>query len=120
MKRAKDVGEYIATAPKDVQGKLKELRMAIKSVAPTAEEKISYAMPYYGYKGRLIYFSYFKHHIGIYIPTPTIEEYKKELKDYKTATATVQFPLDKKLPISLIKKLVKARMKTNDDNAKKK
>ena len=114
MKKAKDVDKYIAKAPKEVQGKLKELRAIIKSVAPKAEERISYGMPYYGYKGRLVYFAFAKKHIGLYVPPPIIEEHKKELKNYETAKATVRFPLNKKLPLSLIKKLVKARAKKNE------
>ena len=114
MKKAKDVDEYIAKAPKEVRRKLKELRAIIKSVAPKAEERISYGMPYYGYKGRLVYFAFAKKHIGLYVPTPVIEEHKKELKDYGTAKATVRFPLNKKLPLPLIKKLVKARVKKNE------
>ena len=115
MKRAKDVDEYIAYAQKEVQGKLKELRAVIRKTAPNAEERISYGMPYYGYKGRLAYFAYAKGHIGFYIPPPVIEEHEKELNVYGTSTATVRFPLNEKLPIALIKKLVKARMKKNDE-----
>ena len=114
MKPVKDVGEYISQAPKEVQGRLRQIREAIKAVAPKAEEKISYRMPYYGYKGQLAYFAYFKNHIGLYIPPPVIQENKSDLEGYKTAMATVQFPHDKKLPIGLVKKLVKARVKKND------
>ena len=114
MKKAKDVDEYIAKAPKEVRVKLKELRTIIKSTAPKAEEHISYGMPYYDYKGRLVYFAFAKKHIGLYVPPPVIEEHKKELKDYGTAKATVRFPLNKKLPLPLIKKLVKARVKKNE------
>ena len=114
MKKAKDVDEYIAKAPKEVRGKLKELRAIIKSAAPKAEERISYGMPYYGYRGRLAYFAYARNHVGLYIMPPVIQDHKKELKGYGTAKATVRFPLDKKLPIALIKKLVKARMKKNE------
>ena len=77
-------------------------------------------MPYYGYKGRVVYFRLSKNHIGLYVPTPVIEEHKSELKDYETAKATVRFPLDKKLPIALIRKLVKARIKKNKRAEKKK
>ena len=115
MKKAKDVDEYIAKAPKEVQGKLKELRIAIKSTAPHALEKISYGMPYYGYKGRLVYFAFAKKHIGLYLPPPVIQEHKSELKGYETSKATVRFPLDKKLPVVLIKKLIKDRMKKNEE-----
>ena len=115
MKKApKDVDEYIVRAPKEVQVKLKELREAIREAAPTAMERISYGMPYYGYKGRLAYFRLAKDHIGLYVPPPVIEEHKNELANYVTAKATVRFPLDKKLPIALIKKLVRVRMKKNE------
>ena len=112
--RPKTIDGYLANAPKETRGKLKELRAVIKKTASKAEEKISYGMPYYGYKGRLAYFRLAKAHIGLYIPTPVIEEHKSELKDYETAKATVRFPLDKKLPVALIRKLIKARMKKND------
>ena len=114
-----DVDAYIAAAPKEVQGKLKELRAVIKKTAPTAVERISYGMPYYAYKGRLAYFSFWKAHIGLYLPTPVIAEHKAELKAYETTMATVRFPLDKKLPVALIRKLVRARMKKNEAGKKK-
>ena len=119
MKKApKDVDAYIARAPKEVQGKLEELRAAVKDTAPTALERISYGMPYYDYRGRLAYFTFAKAHIGLYIPSPVIEENKSELKDYQTSKATVRFPLDKKLPVALIKKLIKARIKKNNKRKK--
>lgn len=112
---SKTVEGYIASAPKEVQPKLKQMRELILSAAPKAEEKISYSMPYYGYKGRLAYFAFAKTHIGLYIPPPIIAMHKDELKKYKTAMATVQFPLDEKLPVTLIKKLVKARVRFNEN-----
>ena len=114
MKKPRTVDAYIAGAPKEVQGKLKELRAVIRKTAPDAEERISYGMPYYGHKGRLAYFRLSKKHIGLYIPPPVIEEHKSQLEDYETAKATVRLPLDKKLPLALIKRLVKARMKKNE------
>ena len=114
MKQPKDVSEYITNSPKEAQGKLKELREAIITTAPEAEEKISYGMPYYGYKGRLAYFRLSKRHIGLYIPPPIIKDHKNELKNYGTSISTVRFPFDKKLPIHLIKKLIKARIKINE------
>ena len=111
----KNVDDYIAAAPKKLQPKLIQLRRIIKSAVPKAIEKISYGMPYYGYKGRLVYFRLSKNHIGLYIPTPIIEEHKKELKNYSTSKATVRFPIGKPIPVSLIKKLVKARVKKNEE-----
>lgn len=120
MKRAKDVDEYIASAPKEVQSKLNQIRQAIKSAAPDAEEKISYGMPYYGYKGRLAYFAYAKNHIGLYAMPQIVETHLGELKKYQTAKATIRFPLNEELPIPLIKKLVKAGIKRNVESQKKK
>ncbi len=113
-KRAEDVDSYIEAAPIEVQAKLMQLRKIIKASAPKADERISYGMPYYEYKGRLAYFSAFKKHIGLYIPPPVIDEHKKELKDYETAKGTVRFPIDKPYPIALVKKLIKARIKKNE------
>jgi len=114
QKTPRDVDAYIAAAPKEVRRKLKELRAAIREAAPTAVERISYGMPYYEYKGRLAYFRLAKAHIGLYVPPPIIEEHKNELADYETAKGTVRFPLEKRLPLALIKKLVKDRMKKNE------
>lgn len=112
--KIKNVEEYIASERKEEQDKLKEIRKAIKEAAPEVEEKISYGMPYYHYKGRLAYFRLAKNHVGLYIPPPIIAEHKKELKKYATATSTIQFSLSEELPINLIKKLIKARMKYNE------
>ena len=114
VKKPKNVDAYISSAPKEAQGKLKELRAAIREAAPTAVESISYGMPYYAYKGRLAYFRLGKSHIGLYIPTPVIAEHKRELRGYETSQATLRLPLDKKIPAAIIKKLVRARVKKND------
>ncbi len=119
MQKPKSVDAYIAGAPKEVRGKLKEIRAIIRKTAPGIVERISYGMPYYGYKGRLVYFRLAKTHIGLYIPTPVIAEHKKELKGYETTSATVRLPLNSKLPLALIKKLVRARMKKNEAGSKK-
>ena len=116
-KKPKDVDSYIASAPSNTRAKLKELRAIIKAAAPESIEKISYGMPYYSHNGRLAYFSFWKEHIGLYLPTPVIEEHESDLKAYETTKATVRFPLNKKLPASLIKKLIKARLKKNDAKA---
>ncbi len=115
MKKAKDVDEYIAGAPEELQGKLRELRKVIKSVAPKAEEKISYGMPYYGYLGRLAYFAYFKDHLSFFVMHGVLADFEKEVKDYKTGAATLRFSLDQKVPVALIKKLVKATVKKNEE-----
>ena len=114
MEKAKNVETYILEAPKEAQDKLQIIRAAIKEAAPLAVESMSYGMPFYDYKGRLAWFGLSKTHIGLYIRPPVIEEHKNELVDYVTSESTVRFPLDKEIPTSLIKKLVKARMKKNE------
>lgn len=114
MTKAKTVDEYISKAPKEIGERLKEIRKAISESAPNIEEKISYAMPYYALNGRLLYFAYFKNHIGLYIMPPIVEMFAKELKDYKTSkSVTIQFPHNQKLPIELIKKMIKNRVELN-------
>lgn len=108
-----DVNAYISRAPKEVQGKLRKVRAAIREVAPAAVESISYGMPGYD-KGRIAWFGLMKAHIGLYLRPPIIEEHKNELANYETTKSAVRFPLDKKIPIPLIKKLVKARMKKSE------
>jgi len=112
--KAKDVDDYVASFPDGVQDKLREIRRAIKEVAPTSKESISYGMPFYDYKGRLAWFAVMKTHIGLYLRPPIIEEHKRELARYQTTKSAIHFPLDEKPPIELIKKLVKARMRKND------
>ena len=114
QKATKSVDAYISAAPREVQGRLRELRAVIRGLAPTAVESISYGMPYYSYGGRLIYFGLAKEHIGLYVPTPVIEEHKNELAGYEVTKATVRLPMDKPLPVILIRKLVRARMKRNE------
>ena len=113
-RKPRDVDAYIAATPKEVQGKLRALRAAIREAAPNAEERISYGMPYYAHMGRLAYFRLWKTHIGLYIPTPVVEEHIRELQGYEAAGATIRFPLDEKLPVTLIKKLIKARRRKNE------
>ena len=117
--KSNDVDTYIAQCPKELKEKLQELREIIKSVAPNAEERISYGMPYYHYKGRLVYFAPMKNHLGLYIPPPIIEQHMADLKGYTTTKSAVHLLLDKPLPVSLIKKLVTSRVKWNEVSEKK-
>ena len=117
---AKDVDAFIKVSPKEAQAKLKQLRKIIRATAPKAEEKISYKMPVYKYKGKwLVGFAGYKTHIGFYGMTGRfMSKYKQELKNYRTSKGTLRFPLAKPLPAPLIKKLVKARMKENEQSSK--
>lgn len=115
--RTTTVTEYIASCPKNVQGMLRQLRSAIRSVAPQAVEKISYGMPYYAYKGRLVYFAAAKKHIGVYALFP--DPKTSPLRKYIAGKGTLRFPLDQKIPVSLIKQQIKIRMKANETKKKK-
>ena len=111
---AKSVDDYISAAPEDAREKLRQVRAAIRKAAPAAVEGISYRIPYYDYKGRLAWFGLQKNHIGLYLRPPVIEEHEEELAGYGTTVSAVHLPLDEKVPVALVKRLVKARMKMND------
>lgn len=117
MESPKTIDEYISVFPKNIQEILKKIRATIQKAAPDAEETINYQMPTFTLKGNLVHFAAFKNHIGFY-PTPTgIEKFKKELSSYKGAKGSVQFPLDKPIPYSLIGKIVTFRVKENLERA---
>jgi uncharacterized protein YdhG (YjbR/CyaY superfamily) len=114
---AKTVDEYLANTPEPAQSTLKHIRKVIQSVVPAeAKEVISYAIPMFQYKGMLVGFAAFAKHCSLF-PTGSgvIEKYAKELKSYKTSRGTIQFPPDKPLPDALIKKIVKTRIKENEE-----
>jgi uncharacterized protein YdhG (YjbR/CyaY superfamily) len=114
------IDDYISAFPKDVQEILEQVRTTIKNAAPTAEEAISYAIPTFKLNGNLVHFAAFKNHIGFY-PTPMgVEEFKEELSIYKEGKGSVQFPLDKPMPLDLITRMVKFRVAKNLSKAAKK
>ncbi len=107
----KNIDEYIAGFPRDVQELLKQIRTTIKKVAPDAEEAIKYQIPTFVLNGNLVHFGAFKNHIGFY-PTPSgIKAFKDELSRYEVAKGSVQFPSDQPMPLSLIGKIVKFRVR---------
>jgi uncharacterized protein YdhG (YjbR/CyaY superfamily) len=112
-KKVNNPDQYIAGFPKETRELLEQVRAAIKNAAPDAEELISYQMPAYKYHGILVYFAGYKKHIGFYPTALGIAAFKKELSVYKGARGSVQFPLDKPLPIPLITKIVAFRVKEN-------
>jgi uncharacterized protein YdhG (YjbR/CyaY superfamily) len=108
-----DTDQYIIGFPEHTQKLLQQLRLTIKKAAPDAEEVISYSMPAYKYHGMLVYFAGYQKHIGFYPMPAGIAAFKDELSIYKNAKGSVQFPLDKPLPINLITRIVKFRMQEN-------
>jgi uncharacterized protein YdhG (YjbR/CyaY superfamily) len=113
-KKPTTIDEYIAGFPTEIQTVLVQIRALIKKAAPDADESISYGIPAFKQNGRpLVYIAGFKNHIGFY-PIPTgIEAFKKEFSGYKTGKGSIQFPLDKPMPLDLIMKIVRYRIKEN-------
>ena len=109
--RPENITEYINAAPKEAQEKLRELRECIRAAAPGAKESLKWGKPAFSYQRILVMFAAGKHHIGFY-PTPSaVQAFAKELAGFVTASASIQFPLDKPLPLALIRKLTAFRVR---------
>jgi uncharacterized protein YdhG (YjbR/CyaY superfamily) len=115
-----DVDSYIAIFPKETQKLLEQIRSTIRKAAPKAEETISYGMPAYKQYGMLVFFAGYKNHIGFYATPTGHEAFKKELSAYKQGKGSVQFPIEEPMPLTLITKIVKFRIKENQLRVEKK
>jgi len=113
MKKPIDTDSYIASFPKGTQKLLQQVRKAIKEAAPKAEEVISYGMPAFKLNGPVAYFAGYEHHIGFYPTGSGIAAFTKEIQKYKNSKGAVQFPLDKPIPVTLIKQMVKFKVTEN-------
>mgnify|MGYP003454491477 CR=1 FL=1 len=110
-KEINSIDDYINQFPDEIKSKLEKIRAAIKKAAPKSTEVISYGMPAFKQNKVLVYFAVGKNHIGFY-PTPNpINVFSKELEAYKTSKGAIQFPLDKKIPLTLISKITRFRVK---------
>jgi uncharacterized protein YdhG (YjbR/CyaY superfamily) len=115
---AANIDEYIAGFPEHIQQLLKAVRACIRKAAPEAQEAIKYAIPTFTLHGNLVHFAAFKAHIGFY-PTPGgIGEFRKELSSYEGSKGAIRFPFNEPLPLALIGKIVKYRVKVNTEKAK--
>lgn len=116
----KSIDQYLGEFPDDIKEKLQQIRKTISSSAPQAVESISYGIPTFKLEGNLVHFAGFKNHIGFY-PTPGgILAFAEDLKAYESAKGSVQFPLDKDIPLDLISRIVKFRVTENIERTKKK
>ena len=105
------ITEYINAAPKEAQKKLREMRACIRASAPGAKESLKWGMPAFSYRRILVTFAAFKHHIGFY-PTPSaVTAFADELSKFATAKGSIQFPLEKPLPLPLIRKITAFRVR---------
>ena len=120
---AKNVEQYIENCPKDAQDELRKIRAAILEIAPDATERTDYfeipgySYAGYDYNGMFAWFSFKKPNVRLHVRPPVIQEYKKELEGFATTTSIVSFPVNKEIPIPLVKKLVKASIKVMKDKS---
>lgn len=117
----KNVDDYLATVSKDSRKVLKNLRKTIKSTAPKAEEVISYKIPFFKYHGPLVCFAAFANHCSFYVVNKSIlKTFSNQLKPFHTSGTTIHFSPERPLQASLVKKIVKARIKQNEARHKSK
>ena len=116
-----EVDKYIASCPKEAQDNLAKTRAAIQAAAPGATERTDYfqmpgySYPGFDYDGMFVWFSFKKPCIRLHVRPPVIREHSKELARYLTTKTIVSFPMDTRIPVTLVKKLVKASLKTMRD-----
>jgi uncharacterized protein YdhG (YjbR/CyaY superfamily) len=120
MKKPENTKEYILGFSKEKQDMLKQIRATVKKIAPDADEVISYGMPAFKKNGMLVWFAACTNHIGFYPGASGIASFKTELSVYKGAKGSVQFPLDKPLPLKLIGNIVRFRLAENELRLKEK
>jgi len=108
------IDDYLKSFPAKVQKILKQVRQVIREAAPDAEETINYQIPTFRLNGNLVHFAAFKNHIGFYPGSKAIEYFSKEFAKFKSSKGAVQFPIDRPMPLALIIKIVKHRMRENN------
>jgi len=116
--KPKDVDSYIATFPKDVQALLTKVRRTIRTAAPKATEVISYRMPAYKQHRMLVYFAGFKSHVGLYPPVRGNAALEKAVAKYAGPKGNLKFPYDKPLPLALITRIVRHKVKQDAAKAR--
>ena len=107
----KTIGEYIDAAPKEARKKLREMRACVHKAAPGAKESIKWRMPAFSYRRILVMFAAFKHHIGFYPTRSAMSAFAKELSKFTMGRGSIQFPLEKPLPLALIRKITALRVR---------
>lgn len=120
MKQVSSIDEYLKEFPASTKKMLETLRKTIQQTAPDATERISYGMPCFYAKGNLVYFAGYKGHIGFYPSSSGIAAFRQELTDFEFSKGAIRLPLDKPLPLALIKRIVKYRLQENFDKAAEK
>lgn len=117
MARPTDIDGYVSQFPADVRAALRDVREAVRRAAPEAEETISYQMPACKQHGILVYFAAWKRHIGLYPPISGDEAIEQAIARYAGPKGNLQFPLDEPMPLALIERIVKLRVKQDTEKA---
>ena len=115
MAKPKTITEYINAAPKESRKKLREMRTCIRKAAPGATEALKWGMPAFSHSRILVMFAAFQHHIGFFPTSSPLKAFKKDLSKFKTGRGSIQFPLEKPLPLGLVRKITKFRIKENEE-----
>jgi uncharacterized protein YdhG (YjbR/CyaY superfamily) len=116
---ARDVDAYLALLPREVRATLERLRKTIQAAAPKAEESISYRIPTFKYHGPLVFFAAFKGHCSLFVASKSIlKAFRSELEPYQTSGTTIHFTADHPLPATLVKRIVKTRIRENEARVK--
>lgn len=117
--RPESITEYINAAPKEAREKLREIRACIRKSAPGAKESLKWGMPTFSYRRILVMFAAFKNHIGFY-PTPSaVKAFANDLSNFVTGKGSIQFPLEKPLPLPLIRKITAFRVRESIEKDRK-
>src|SRR5271168_2723364 len=109
--RPTSITGYINAAPKENRKKLREMRTAIRASAPGATESIKWGMPAFSYRRILVMYAGFKHHIGFYPTAAAVRAFAQDLAKFATAKGSIQFPLAEPLPLSLIRRITRFRVR---------
>ena len=117
--RPKSIAEYINAAPKEARKKLREMRVCIRKAAPGSKESLKWGMPAFSYRRILVTFAAFEHHIGFYHTPSAVTAFANNLSKFATAKGSIQFPLEKPLPLPLIRKITAFRVRESIEKDRK-
>jgi uncharacterized protein YdhG (YjbR/CyaY superfamily) len=117
--RPKSITQYINAAPKEARKKLREMRACIRASAPGAKESLKWGMPAFSYRRILVMFGAFKHHVGLYPTASAVTAFAHDLAKFATARGSIQFPLEKPLPLPLIRKITAFRVRQSIEEDRK-
>jgi uncharacterized protein YdhG (YjbR/CyaY superfamily) len=113
--RPQTVAEYIRAEPKVAQKRLREMRACLRKAAPGAVESLKWNMPALSYQRILFMYAAFKNHLSLFPTAKAIRAFKARLSKYKTSAGTIQFPLDKPLPLALIRQIARFRVQESKE-----